>query len=195
MGAGFSNSKTPPHLRGKWRTPVKLYASQDKEFQFTGDVAAEPHTALHSRYITKEENALVRFWDDFGGIVWCNPPYDDIMPWVHVAAHCCDRGTGCVMLVPASTSVDWWAEALTTVSEIRFVIGVESSSSTPRRVNRATGTWVGVHFSSGVPAISPKRRASHGMTVTRCTQLARSSSLITPTVYRWVRKCNECCCV
>lgn len=67
MGAGFSNSKTPQHLRGKWRTPVKLYASQDKEFQFTGDVAAEPHTALHPRYITKEENALVRFWDDFGG--------------------------------------------------------------------------------------------------------------------------------
>lgn len=94
MAGGFSNSKTPKHLRGKWRTPLALFASQDKEFQFTGDVAAEPHTALHPRYITKEENALVRFWDDFGGIVWCNPPYDDIMPLLRPWDWVCDAGAG-----------------------------------------------------------------------------------------------------
>lgn len=156
MGAGFSNSKTPQHLRGKWRTPVTLYASQDKEFQFTGDVAAEPHTALHPRYITKEENALVRFWDDFGGVVWCNPPYDDIMPWVQVAAHCCDRGTGCVMLVPASTSVDWWAEALATVSEVRFIIGGRVKFLDPQTGKARNGNMGGSAFLIWRPGDFPK---------------------------------------
>lgn len=157
MAGGFSNSKTPKHLRGKWRTPLALFASQDREFRFTADVAAEPHTALCPVFLTKEQDALARFWDDFGGTVWCNPPYDDIMPWVHVAAHCNDRGTGCVMLVPASTSVDWWLEALQSVTEVKFITGGRIKFLHPETGKPQNGNMGGSAFLIWRPDDFPKQ--------------------------------------
>ncbi|MCN3254159.1 phage N-6-adenine-methyltransferase, partial [Escherichia coli] len=56
------------------------------------------------------------------GYVWLNPPYSNISPFVKKAAtENKFSSVGCVMLLPADTSVGWFHEAIQTASEVRFI--------------------------------------------------------------------------
>ena len=112
-----------------------LFGSLDQRFGFTLDVAASPHNAKCARYFTDPDNApaarprnlfdheqpaiaqpvsvgvdgLAQSWAD--EMVWCNPPYSDIEPWIRKAwaEHATTRGI--VMLLPANrTEQAWWQE-------------------------------------------------------------------------------------
>ena len=118
--------------RDCWSTPSEVFQALNAEFNFTVDVAASAENTHCQEYIDETENALgCREWaPDFyldspaGHYVWCNPPYSDIMPWVKKAAEQSKRnGIGVVMLVMADTSVGWYAEAIKTCQEVRFVTG------------------------------------------------------------------------
>lgn len=122
----YNGSNTPIDIRDLWQTPPEIYAGLDREFGFTGDVAASDKNHLHPRYLTEADDALSCDWSDafHAGYVWCNPPYSDITPWVAQAAKSsADGGVGAVMLVPADMSVGWFRLALETVSEVRIITG------------------------------------------------------------------------
>lgn len=123
--ADYGGSTTPPEHRDSWRTPPELFAGINAEFRFSGDVAASAANALHQRYLTEQQDALQVNWlQHFGsGILWCNPPYSNITPWVEKANHECDKGIGTVMLVPADTSVGWFNMARQACTEVRFITG------------------------------------------------------------------------
>ncbi|MBV4411833.1 phage N-6-adenine-methyltransferase [Enterobacteriaceae bacterium YMB-R22] len=120
----YTGSNTPADQRDSWRTPPELFSALDAEFCFQLDAAASVENTLCRRYITAEQNTLVTPWRDYitiPGHVWLNPPYSNIAPFVAKAAAEKLTGVGCVMLLPADTSVGWYRQALDTASEIRFI--------------------------------------------------------------------------
>ena len=123
MAQGFANSTTPLAMKNSWRTPPFLVRAYDRIYQFTGDVAADADNACFPKYLTLADDAPKRGWGDFGGYVWCNPPYDDISPWVVAASLATVQGTGTVMIVPSDMANFWFELALETVHEIDHITG------------------------------------------------------------------------
>jgi phage N-6-adenine-methyltransferase len=93
------------------RTPRELFDPLNREFGFTLDVAASTANRLTERYYDLEGNALTQPWD---GVVWCNPPYSDLRPWVekaHLEMQRDDSPNVVVMLLPANrTEQAWWQD-------------------------------------------------------------------------------------
>ncbi|HCU64586.1 MAG TPA: phage N-6-adenine-methyltransferase [Rheinheimera sp.] len=139
--------------RDAYRTPPELFAALDAEFNFKLDVAASESNALCVNFIDEQLNALACDWlpDPDSGInqwhfVWCNPPYSDIGPWVRKAAEQSKQGIGCAMLVMADTSVGWYAEAIKTCQEVRFIVGGRISFIDPQSGKPAAGNNKGSMF-------------------------------------------------
>mgnify|MGYP001588489338 CR=1 FL=1 len=62
----------------------------------------------------------MRSWQ--GEICWLNPPYSDLIAWVHKAFQESRRRATVVCLVPASTDTRWW-HAYSRYAEVRFLKG------------------------------------------------------------------------
>jgi phage N-6-adenine-methyltransferase len=71
------------------------------------DVAASDRYHACEAYLTEADDALsLPNWYAPGGMIWCNPPYGRIAPWVEIAARC---PTPVAVLVPAAVGSNWWA--------------------------------------------------------------------------------------
>ena len=88
---------------------------------FDLDVAATAASAVAPRWYTKEENGILRPWI---GRVFCNPPWNDIAPWVKKAKESILIGTAevVVMVLPARFGTMWFA-SLEQTAEIERVYG------------------------------------------------------------------------
>ena len=87
-------------------TPPEFFAPLHERFRFTVDACAEDYNAVLPRYWTPEDDGLRKSWT--GERVWCNPPYDDIVPWLRKAWGA-KKADLIVMLLPADrTWQDWW---------------------------------------------------------------------------------------
>uniref|UniRef100_A0A3B0MLL6 DNA N-6-adenine-methyltransferase (Dam) n=1 Tax=Arsenophonus endosymbiont of Trialeurodes vaporariorum TaxID=235567 RepID=A0A3B0MLL6_9GAMM len=141
MKTDFSGSNTPKEIRDRWQTPYLIFKALDNEFNFRLDAAADKTNALCCRFISEEDNALEIDWSSTGSI-YCNPPYSNILPWIHKAAkECKERVKSIVMLVPADTSVGWFKVAMETVDEVRLITGGRISfinADTGKQVNGNT---------------------------------------------------------
>jgi phage N-6-adenine-methyltransferase len=92
-------------------THPSLFDPLHAQFHFTLDVAAAPHNAKCERYYTREQNGLALPWA--GEMVWCNPPYSAIGPWVEKAWSEAPDVRGIVMLLPANrTEQVWWQDGV-----------------------------------------------------------------------------------
>jgi hypothetical protein len=105
-------------------TPPCVYVPLDAEFHFTLDAAANHHTAKCQRYCTLEgtfirdvkgeslllspENGLQRSWA--GEIVWCNPPFSGLRPWVEKAWD--ERETAVVLLPNNREEQPFWQKLI-----------------------------------------------------------------------------------
>ncbi|AUR96350.1 DNA N-6-adenine-methyltransferase [Vibrio phage 1.223.O._10N.261.48.A9] len=128
-------SNTPTEIRDLWQTPKALFDYYDKRFGFNLDMAASHKNHLCNYYLTEEEDALSHSTMDGvldvigentgeNGVVFCNPPYSDLMPWVSaVVNYSLAFNTTFVMLIPADTSVKWFKAALKNCSECHFISG------------------------------------------------------------------------
>lgn len=111
-------------------TPPDVFDPLNIEFRFTLDVAAARHNAKCRRYyalgprrltdprqlsflpevFVGDEDALAydglaQRWER-GEVIWCNPPFSDIAPWVHKATF---SEATVVMLLPANRCEQpWW---------------------------------------------------------------------------------------
>lgn len=128
MASGYAGSSTPLEVRNLWRTPDFAFLPINLEFNFALDVAADPvNTKVPGNFITAEENALSVSWADRipegkQRSAWCNPPYDDIQPWLDKAYHEAQTaGVTTVCFVPLTPDAGWWP---TRASEIRQITGV-----------------------------------------------------------------------
>jgi phage N-6-adenine-methyltransferase len=103
----FPKVQLTPELEPDERfTPRSVFAPLATEFGFTLDACATAESAKCERYFAKAEDSLSQSW--LGERCWVNPPYSDIQPWVRKAWSA--EADLVVMLVPAWTDRDWWAE-------------------------------------------------------------------------------------
>nr|WP_241647871.1 phage N-6-adenine-methyltransferase [Rosenbergiella metrosideri] len=122
----YPNTKTPLENRDTWQTPRDLFQALNAEFHFQLDAAASDRNALCKRFITAEENTLEADWSSYvtSGYAWLNPPYSDPSPFIEKTAREKELNhVGCVMLLPADTSVGWFKSAIGSASEVRFITG------------------------------------------------------------------------
>lgn len=69
----------------RWCTPHGLFEALDSEFHFVLDAAATDKSAKCDKYYTPADDGLARSWD-YGGAVFCNPPYGaEIKKWIKKA--------------------------------------------------------------------------------------------------------------
>lgn len=88
-------------------TPLHFAMFVERFGQFTVDVAAAAHNTKCEKYYDRETDGLRQSWAD--ELVWCNPPFSAIEPWVLKAWAEYERARGIVMLLPANrTEQKWW---------------------------------------------------------------------------------------
>ncbi len=110
----------------EWCTPREEWDKLDAEFHFTVDVAADDDNHLCEKYYTKDTDGLKQDWR--GEVVWCNPPYSDIGPWVAKAAI---SSCTTVMLLPPGIDTKWFHDWIWNVKnhcphwgvQVRFIKG------------------------------------------------------------------------
>jgi phage N-6-adenine-methyltransferase len=97
-----------------WRTPKDFFDRLNTRFLFDLDGACDDETKL-----LPEGNTLARpvSWD--GRRVFCNPPWQNIRPFVEMAP----KATVAVFLVPARPNVGWFHRALELGARVEFFKG------------------------------------------------------------------------
>jgi phage N-6-adenine-methyltransferase len=87
--------------------PAHFLTFVERFGEFTLDAAAAAHNARCDRYFDAETDGLRQSWA--GELVWCNPPYSSIEPWVRKAWAEAEWTRGIVMLLPNNrTEQRWW---------------------------------------------------------------------------------------
>jgi phage N-6-adenine-methyltransferase len=104
-----------------WRTPGRVFADLDAEFDFTLDPAASAPIKPGIEWFSDHEQGLWRAWS---GRVFVNPPYGRaIQDWMRKISLERDRCEVIVALVPARTDTEWWHEHAMPADEVRFIRG------------------------------------------------------------------------
>lgn len=99
----------PPGESDEFYTPRPLFAKWHDEFKFTVDACATRESACVPRFYDFKADGLVQKYA--GERVWCNPPFSDIGPWIHLAQAWMQTGKceSWVHLLPANrTEQPWW---------------------------------------------------------------------------------------
>lgn len=107
-----------------WCTPQQLFNSLNDEFNFVLDAAATDKTAKCKVYFTPETDGLSQDWN-YGGAVFCNPPYGrQIGKWVRKAyEESLKMGGAIVLLIPSRTDTSYFHDYIYGKAEIRFLRG------------------------------------------------------------------------
>lgn len=106
-----------------WCTPQKFYDELNREFSFVADVAATEQNKKAPICYTPETDGLSNSWQ-FGGAVFCNPPYGkEIGKWVKKAYEEAQKGVTVVLLIPARTDTSYFHDYIYGKAEVRFVRG------------------------------------------------------------------------
>jgi phage N-6-adenine-methyltransferase len=103
-----------------WMTPLWLFNLLDLEFSFTLDVCADKDNTLCDDWFDRDKDGLKQNWS---GICFCNPPYNQAKLWVEKAYHEAEKGNcTAVLLIAARTDTRYfWSFARH--GEIRFLPG------------------------------------------------------------------------
>ena len=108
----------------EWYTPRGLYASLDKEFNFTLDPCCTKESAKCKKFYTKDDDGLSQDWSK--NIVFMNPPYGrEIKDWVEKAyKESLKEKTVVVALIPARTDTSYWHSYIFgKAKDLRFLKG------------------------------------------------------------------------
>lgn len=119
-----------------WETPDELFRKCDWIWQFELDVCANESNHKVQRYFNEAADGLKSDWGRY--VCWCNPPYNNPMPWVTKAREAAGNGAKVVMLLPVDTSTMWFEEVYMSANEIIFLkprVRFVGSPGSPRWAN------------------------------------------------------------
>jgi DNA N-6-adenine-methyltransferase (Dam) len=119
-----------------WYTPRWLFDAAGLMFDM--DVAAPVNPAYRTcparRYLTAADDGLICEWN---GLVWMNPPYSNMTPWVHRwAAH----PTG-LALLPAARNSAWRGVLTRSADALALIDAVEAVCRVAVRDRVAAGAY------------------------------------------------------
>lgn len=101
-----------------WRTPRHIFtALSDEVGGYCADLFANPDNALHERYFTAEQDAIMQPWTFAGGVAFGNPPYggdfqEETLTKAITEVRVAKRLDGVDLLVQASVSTKWFLRAV-----------------------------------------------------------------------------------
>lgn len=101
-GKGNNNAATP------WEF---IFPVEAKFGKLDWDLAASALNTKTDKFLTESINALVQSWHELGPgtpLLWLNPPYFNITPWVRKCAAEVQLGARVLLLVPASVGANWY---------------------------------------------------------------------------------------
>ncbi len=130
--------------RDCWETPLPLFELLDDEFAFTLDAAAKMCNRKCMDFLGPDnddpakQDALGTPWRN--NVVWLNPPYSDVFPWVHKAYIESQLGATVVVLVKNDPSTAWWVEWAMRATEIRLLIGARVQFVPPEGVKKSSNS-------------------------------------------------------
>lgn len=108
----------PVQNRGRseqsYRTPPEFLAAVSRRFgEIAWDLAASEENSVCGQYscYTAKDDALKRNWQ-IEGLLWCNPPFENIDPWAVKCRAEAAQGARILLLTPASVGADWFAESV-----------------------------------------------------------------------------------
>lgn len=94
-----------------YATPLDFIKVVEKRFgPIAFDLAASAENHKGGGYFTKEMDSLQQHWHELPGLLWLNPPFDNIAPWAKKCAEESVRGANILLLVPASIGSNWFRE-------------------------------------------------------------------------------------
>lgn len=109
--------------RNEWFTPDDLFREIEHRYgPFDIDAAASEKNAKCDLFYDEQADGLSQPWE---GVVWCNPPYKNIIDWVRKAFNeCrCGRCKRAVLLLPAQTSTAWFHDYALKYGDLYWVRG------------------------------------------------------------------------
>jgi phage N-6-adenine-methyltransferase len=104
----------PGKSKQDYSTPIELLRAAKYLIggEFVWDLAATMQNKVVDGpwFYGEEDDALTKTWN-LKGWCWCNPPFENIKPWVHKAfLESTNWGAHVCMLVPASVGANWWRD-------------------------------------------------------------------------------------
>ena len=126
MFAGFKSRNHPQQVAKRGaredtddrRTLPEIFDPLHAKHGFTLDVAASADNAKCARFFDINTNGLKQSWG--GAVVWCNPPYSSIRPWVEKSFHevLIGKCHKVVLLLPANhCEQTWWQDLIEPVRD------------------------------------------------------------------------------
>lgn len=104
-------AQKPHRSRQDYETPRAFLDAVEKRFgDIRHDLAASAENAVCADYFDEHRSAFDHDWSVLRGVLWCNPPFAKIAPWVEKAATEANPQARILMLVPASIGTDWFAD-------------------------------------------------------------------------------------
>lgn len=105
-GASFSRGSS----KQDYATPADFMVAVEKRFgPIDFDLAASLENAKAPRFYTERDNSLIQGWHKSKGLLWLNPPFNDIAPWARKCAKESALGAAILFLTPASIGSEWFA--------------------------------------------------------------------------------------
>jgi hypothetical protein len=155
-GAGSKQNYGTP-----WEFLTPLVKRFDKKIVF--DLAAEEKNKKHKRYFAKPlkgkcqskictavaHDSLAQDWAEltrrYGGLLWLNPPFKRILPWVIKCREEGQKGADLVMLSSAGVGSDWFLHHVFGVADVYILNGRLSFDEDPfMRDLMITHWWPGM---------------------------------------------------
>lgn len=101
----------PGQSKQDYGTPQELLAPIKRRWgNLTWDLAAhdDGSNAKAEHWIGPSRDSLNVPWYALGGLLWLNPPFENIEPWILKCAAESKRGAKIIQLVPASIGAEWF---------------------------------------------------------------------------------------
>lgn len=106
-GASLARGKS----RQDYSTPKDFMRAVINRFGLLSfDLAADSSNKKHPNFFSPKDDSLKQKWHEIRGLLWLNPPFDPIQPWVEKCAHEASLGAKILLLAPASVGSNWFRD-------------------------------------------------------------------------------------
>lgn len=109
-GPSVSSGK---NSRQDYATPRDFIRAVEARFgRISWDLAADytNYKGPEGRYFDLEDDSLKQDWHKLGGLLWLNPPFKMLGPWIQKCSEEWIKGAQILLLAPASVGSNWFAE-------------------------------------------------------------------------------------